>query len=102
MSRLQKTGPVRGTVVFPVSLAETYQQIRQAAGFTEIQIVRLHDIPAFKSRLRDVVLLELSGGLLHRVPELFGAESANDVAGEVIVVPLVPLPAELPGQLVGV
>src|SRR5260370_37129824 len=81
MSRLQKAGPVRGSVVFPVRLAETDQQIGQAAGFTEIQIMRLHDIPALKSRVLDVVLLEHSGGLLHRVPELLGAKSAHDMAG---------------------
>src|SRR5260370_40428081 len=84
MSRLQKAGPVRGSVVFPVRLAETDQQIGQAAGFTEIQIVRLHDVSALKRRVLDVVLLEYSGGLLHRVPELFGAQSAHDVADRTI------------------
>src|SRR5579859_1299520 len=102
MGRLQKAGPVRGAVVFPVGLAETYQQIGQPARFTEIQIVRLHDIPALKSRVLDVVLLEDSGGLLHRVPELLGAESAYDMPSEVVVVFLVPLLTELPRQLVSV
>src|SRR6267378_2285116 len=100
MSRLQKAGPVRGSVVFPVGLAETYQQIGQATGFTEIQIMRLHYVFTLESRVIDVVLVEHPGGLLHRVPELLGAESPYDMASEVVVVLFVPLLAELPGQLV--